>query len=311
MKYLKPIARSLVAIFLVALIFFSHAGEALARRGGGRIGGGSFRTPTRSVPSSPSRSGGGYYPGGGFYPGGSSFFFLPFLFGGGGGLFSMLILLAIAGAVMQAFRGKSDSEAGIVTESSTVTIAKIQVGLLSSARELQNDLSRLALEANTGTSEGLSAILRETTLSLMRHPEYWVYVSSGREATKFSLAEQKFNSLAMSERSKLNEEVISNVNSRLRQAATASKSLSASGALELEAPSEFVVVTLIAAIAGESLANLPKVRSSSELKQALATVGSVPADRLLALEVLWEPQSEEFTLTSEEVLTVYPELVRI
>ncbi len=313
MKYLKPIARSLIAVCLVALIFFSHAGDALARRGGGRIGGGSFRAPTRSMPrtGTPSRTGGGYYPGGG-YSGGSSFFFLPFLFGGGGGgLFSMLIMVAIAGAVLQAFRGKSDSDEGIVTESSTVTIAKIQVGLLSSARELQNDLSRLALESNTGTSEGLASILRETTLSLMRHPEYWVYVSSGREATKFTLAEQKFNSLAMSERSKLNEEVISNVNSRLRQAATASKSLSSSGALGLEAPSEFVVVTLLVAIAGESLASLPKVRSSSELKQALASFGAVPVDRLLALEVLWEPQSEEFTLTSEEVLTVYPELVRI
>jgi uncharacterized membrane protein len=310
MKHFKAIARSLVAICLVALIFFSHTGGALARRGGGRIGGGSFRAPTRSIPS-PSRSGGNYYPGG-YYPGGSSLFFLPFFFGGGGGgLFSMLILLAIAGAVLQAFRGNSDSEAGITSGTSKVTLAKIQVGLLSSARELQTDLSRLALESNTASAEGLASILRETTLSLLRHPEYWVYVSSGKETAQFALAEHKFNSMAMSERSKLTEEVISNVNSRLYQAPTASKSLTASGAIALEHPSEFVVVTLLAAIAGESLGNLAKVRSASELKQALAAIGSIPADRLLALEVLWEPQSEEFTLTSEEVLTVYPELVRI
>jgi uncharacterized membrane protein len=313
MKHFKAIARSLVAIFLVALIFFSHTGNALARRGGGRIGGGSFRAPTRSIPSPSRGSGnysGGYYRGG--YYGGSSFFFLPFFFGGGGGgLFSMLILLAIAGAVLQAFRGNSGSETGITSDTSKVTLAKIQVGLLSSARELQTDLRRLALEANTGSAEGLASILRETTLSLLRHPEYWVYVSSGKETTQFALAEHKFNGMAMSERSKLTEEVISNVNSRLYQAPTASKSLAASGAIALEHPSEFVVVTLLAAVTGESLGNLAKVRSASELKQALNAIGSIPADRLLALEVLWEPQSEEFTLTSEEVLTVYPELVRI
>ncbi|MFN8786934.1 MAG: DUF1517 domain-containing protein [Pseudanabaena sp.] len=29
------------------------------------------------------------------------------------------------------------------------------------------------------------------------------------------------------------------------------------------------------------------------------------------MEILWEPQSEEYTLTNDEVLTIYPELVRI
>jgi uncharacterized membrane protein len=45
-----------------------HADGALAARSGGRIGGGSFRAPSRTY-APPSRTyappGGGYYPGGG------------------------------------------------------------------------------------------------------------------------------------------------------------------------------------------------------------------------------------------------------
>lgn len=315
MKKIKPWLRSLVAFVLVVLLVLGNAHEAFARRGSGRIGGGSFRTPTRSVPNTSTNRGnysGGnnynYYGGG--YGGGGGLFFLPFLFsGGGGGLLGMLVLLAIAGAVLQAFRGANGQ--GISGIDSKVTVAKIQVGLLSSARSLQENLSQLALEADTSSSEGLALVLREVTVSLLRHPEYWVYASSAKESTKLELAEQKFNSLAMSERSKLNEEVLSNVNNRLIEGSNPTKSLSSSGEIALEEPTEYIVVTLLVAAAGDTLGNVSTVRSADQLKQALSAIGAVPVDQLLAVEVLWEPQSEEYTLSSDEVISVYPELVRI
>ncbi|CAN1212125.1 DUF1517 domain-containing protein [Tumidithrix helvetica PCC 7403] len=311
MKKIMPWVRSLLVFVLVVAIVFGNAHEALARRGGGRIGGGSFRAPTRSVPVSPSRGGG--YTSGGFTNGGG-FFFLPFFFGGGGGgsIFTFLILAAVAGAVLQTFRGAGDSDAeGITGMDSKVTVAKIQVGLLASARELQNDLTRLAMDSDTSSSEGLSLILKETVLSLVRHPEYWVYVSSAKETTKFALAEQKFNGLVMSERSKLNAEVLSNKNGRILQSSKAAGTLPSSGDLSLEDPSEYIVITLMAAVAGDTLGKLPEIRSSEQLKQTLSALGSVTQDQLLAIEVLWEPQSTDYTLTSDEVLTVYPDLVRI
>lgn len=311
MKKFIPWVRSLLLICLVTILIFSNAGEVLARRGGGRIGGGSFRAPTRSVPA-PSRGGsyGGGYGGSGYYGGGGGFFFLPFFFGGGGGgLFSILILVAIAGVVLQAFRGISGT--GITGENSKVSLVKLRVGLLSSAREIQNDLSRLALEANTGDAEGLATVLRETVVSLMRHPEYWVYVNSGKETTQFALAEQKFNSLAMSERSKLSTEVLSNFNNRLVEGSKASTALPSADQSGFDDISEYIVVTLLVASTGDTLAKIPDARSASDLKQVLATIGAVPEDQLLALEVLWEPQSKDFTLSADEVISVYPELVRI
>ncbi len=305
--HVKAWTRSLVAISLVAMTIFGNAHEAFAKRSGGRIGGSSFKSaPSRSAPSNSGYSGSSYYNN----SGGGGFFFLPMFFGGGGGgLFTILLLVIVAGAIMQAFRGNGNGE-GITGMGSKVSVAKIQVGLLSSARSLQQELTRLALESDTSTSEGLATVTRETAIALMRHPEYWVYVSSANENTKFALAEQKFNSLVMSERSKLNAEVLSNVGGRVLQGKTAA-TLPSEGSISLEDPSEYIVVTLLLAVAGETLSKLPILRSSADLQSALSVVGSVPTDNLLAVEVLWEPQSEEYTLTNDEVLTIYPDLVRI
>lgn len=305
----KVWTRSLVALSLVAITVFGHAHEAFAKRAGGRLGGSSFKSspssPSRSYSSSPSYSGTPYNGGGG------GFFFFPMFFGGGfgGGLFTLLLLVIVAGAIMQAFRGRGDGT-GITGMNSKVTVAKIQVGLLASARSLQQELTRLALESDTSSVEGLATVTRETAVSLMRHPEYWVYVSSANENTKFALAEQKFNSLVMSERSKLSSEVLSNVGGRVLQGKTAA-ALPTEGSLSLEDPSEYIVVTILLAVAGESLSKLPVLRSSADLQASLSAIGSIPADDLLAVEVLWEPQSDEYTLTNDEVLTVYPDLVRI
>ena len=309
--HVKVWTRSLVAISLLAIAIFGNAHEAFARRSGGRMGGSSFRSapaPSRSIPSNSGYSGSrnSYYGGGG-----GGLFFLPMFFGGGGGgLFSMLLLVIVAGAILQAFRGRGDGE-GITGTDSKVTVAKIQVGLLASARSLQQELTYLALESDTSSVEGLATVTRETAISLMRHPEYWVYVSSANENTKFALAEQKFSSLVMSERSKLNAEVLSNVGGRVLQGKTAAATLPSEGSLNLEDPSEYIVVTLLLAVAGETLSKLPTLRSTADLQSALSAIGSVPADNLLAVEVLWEPQSEDYTLTNDEILTIYPDLVRI
>ena len=304
--------RAVVALSLVAITVFGNAHEAFARRGAGRSGGSSFRSaPSRSAPS---RSSGGstYYGGGGstYYGGGGGggFFFLPMFFGGGGSLFGLLMLIIVAGAILQAFKGNGNGE-GITSENSKVSVAKIQVGLLSSARSLQQELTRLALEADTSSNEGLAAMTRETAVTLMRHPEYWVYVSSAIENTKFALAEQKFNGLVMSERSKLNAEVLSNVSGKILQGKNNAALPSAETGVE--DPSEYIVVTLLLAVAGNTLSSIPTLRSSAELQSALSAIGSVPSDNLLAVEVLWEPQSDDYTLTGDEMLTVYPNLVRI
>jgi uncharacterized membrane protein len=300
--------RSLVAIGLAIVLIFASAAPAFAARGGGRIGGGSFRSiPRRSIPAPRSR-GGGYYGGG--FSGGGSFFFLPFFLGGsGGGLFGILVFVAIASVIMRSLRSfADDGEGGLSIDSNKVAVAKVQVGLLATARELQRDLTRLAMDSDTSTAKGLATILQEATVSLMRHPEYWVYVDSQKYVTGLAGAEQKFNGLLMAERSKLSAEVLSNVNNRI-SGKNANPELP--GDVAIEAPSEYIVVTLLVAAQKKALDRVDIAKSSSDLSQALAALGAVPADDLYAMEILWEPQSPEYTLSGDEVISIYPNLVRI
>ena len=146
--------KSIVALGLVCVLVLGNASTAMAARSGGRIGGGSFRAPSRSY-STP-RSTGGYRsaPGYGYGYGGGGFgfpFLLPFVGYGGGGLFSILIFFAIANFLVRSFRSAGIGEDGSYGGTSKVSVAQVKVGLLANARELQPELNRLALTADTSS----------------------------------------------------------------------------------------------------------------------------------------------------------------
>jgi len=312
-KIFKPLSKTLLVASLIAVLVFSNAGQALAARSGGRIGGGSFRRPaaTRSY-QPPSR-----YPGGGYYPGGGGFgfpFLIPFLgIGGGfGGLFTILIFIAIANFLVQSFRRVSDGSGTALGYGDSyinppVSLTRLQVGLLAQARSLQTELNQIAQTANTGSVEGLDSVLQETVLALLRHPEYWAYAASETQQARLEAAEEQFNRLVIAERSKLQAETLSNVDRQLRQSTQKSLSGSESAQIALaEGPGEYIVVTLLVAAQGNL--KLPSINSVEDLRLALNQLGSVSSEQLLALEVLWEPQAEGDTLTSEELISEYPNL---
>jgi len=278
---------------------------------GGRIGGGSFR----SAPSMPRNYGGGGYRGGyggGGYGGGIGFPFLIPIFGfGGGGLFGFLILMAVVGVIANALRGgggggqalpagmRGGDLAYAPPADGPVTIAQIQLGLLASARDLQSDLRRLAGSADTGSSSGLQQVLQDTTLALLRHPDLWVYASSEEGEVPFASAESTFNRLSMSERSKLTREITSNVGGSRR-------SDGAVAAGESDATSDFIAITLL--VASRRRLRLPGTGSGEQLRTALQQLGAISSDELLALEVIWQPEGAGEVLSTEDLLTTYPQL---
>jgi len=183
-----------------------------------------------------------------------------------------------------------------------VAIAQLQVGLLASARELQSDLRRLAAAADTSSSQGLQQVLQESTLALLRHPDLWVYANAEVGQVPFQAAESTFNRLSMTERSKLSREVTTNVGGRISQAATG-------GAGDADATSDYIAVTLL--VASRSRLNLRPLSTSDDLRAALRLIGAVPADQLLALELIWQPEGAGDVLSAEELLTAYPELTHL
>lgn len=316
-KSLKSILKLAFVLCLSLCLVLGHGSDAWAARSGGRMGGGSFRAPTsrsysapRSYSSGPSSSYQGGYRGGfggfGFNP----FFFIPFFgFGGGGGLLSLLVMLAVASflvrTVRQVMSGDSGEGSALPNSNPKVTVAQVQLGLSSQAKSLQADLGRLALSANTSTSSGLSKLLQESTLTLLRHPEYWVYGAVSSQQTRLTSAEAEFNRLVLEERSKFSGESLSNVQGEVQQ----KTSIDGSPTPANGDPGEYIVVTLV--VGTQGTLKLPKIQESEDLSQALRQIGAIAGDQLLALEILWTPQVPGEVMSAEEVLAQYPNLTLV
>lgn len=311
-RFLKPLFKTVFILSLVLTLVLSHGGDALAARSGGRIGGGSLRMPSSRTyaprPNMPS-SGGYYAP----YGGGFGFpFLLPLWgFGGGfGGLFGILIFFAMANFLVQTFRRVTSTETEEVSYNSnpSVSVTRLQVGLLAQAKDLQTELNHIAETADTNSPEGRSEILQEASLALLRHPEYWVYAGGGTQQAKLNAAESQFNRLSLAERSKFSEETLSNVNNQLK-AVLSKEALSGEDnptRLISEGPGEYIIVTLLVATLGKC--QISDINSADDLRQALRQIGSLPSEQLLAIEVLWTPQAPGDTLTSDDLFAEYPDL---
>ncbi len=310
LRRLQPFVKPLVALTLAVVLVFGPADSAWAARAGGRIGGGGFRAPSRtySAPRSyRSPAGGGYYPGGGL---GLPFLFPLFGMGGGfGGLFTLLLFLGLANFLVRAVQNAQTGDGEIGAGNPAVTVAQLQIGLLANARSLQDDLNRMALTANTASTEGLTQVLQESSLALLRHPEYWQYATASTTQTRLLTAEQTFNQKALVERSKFTGETLTNVNSQLQQSETKVTLLDAAGVHSEVGPDAYIVATVL--VATQGALTLPKVTSTDDVRQALSQLGSVASDRLLAVEILWTPQSSGEALSADELIAEYPNLTLI
>ncbi len=309
LKIKRLLALAILPALLFALVFLpAQTSEAAS---GGRIGGGSFRSP--SIPRTGgyrgSYGGGGY--GRGYRGGGIGFPFILPIFGfGGGGLFGFLILMAVAGVIVNSIRGANISNLGnsnlsIQNNSGPISIIQIQLGLLASAKALQEDLRRLAESSDTSNSLGLQKVLQETTLSLLRQPELWVYSNIESGDVPFQAGESTFNRLSINERSKLISEITSNVSGQKKSETIAA----ANTAGEAGETNEFIAVTVL--VASKTRLNLKKSQTNEGLQDDLRVIGAITANDLIALEVIWQPEGQGDVLTAEELVTAYPNLIHL
>ena len=323
-----PLKRILSIVAGALLLNFAVAKPASAARSGGRIGGmrGSSFSSAYGTRSGTLGFGGGLnsrsstssmYNGSMGKGRGSmaspvrtnAFFFSPFGFGFGygypigGGFMTLLFWGVFAAIVLQVIRGtvSDGSSGGYIGGASgygKLSVAKVQVGLLSNARELQQDLERIASRADTSTPRGLHYVLQETVLSLLRNPEYCVYgfAKSGIEDSP-EAAESRFNKLSLEERGKFQKETRVNVGGIKKQ-----ESLGAG--LGRDGSRELIVVTVL--VATEGRVRLPKVNSVGELRNALTTLGSLPVEDIFAVEVLWTPEDPSDHFSQEDLASDYP-----
>lgn len=186
-----------------------------------------------------------------------------------------------------------------------VTLTQLQVVLLAQAKQLQTDLTDLTVNANTATSEGLTELLREVVLALLRSPENWSHVRVMSQSLKTrEEAAQRFEQLSIAERSKVTAETLVNVGGRVRQQAIA---VDSDGETE---PAAHIVVTLLIGTEDDQPL-LKAIHSTDELTAALKQLASISPDYLLIFELLWNPQNDQDSLSRDELLADYPDLVQI
>ncbi|RLN42737.1 uncharacterized protein C2845_PM01G31340 [Panicum miliaceum] len=246
-----------------------------AASAGGRVGGSAFSSRSSSPPSyeysAPAPRGG--YTSAPFYSPSPFVCFGPAVGIGFGGSGFLVALMGFAAFLYLAgFMSDSSGNGSVLTETQKTTVLKLQVGLLGMARSFQKELDQIAEKADTSTPAGLSYVLTETTLALLRHPDCCISAYSTADVKRSTDdGEKRFNQLSIEERGKFDEETLVNVNSIKRNKAGSQRSSGFSN--------EYIVITVL--VAGEGVHKLPAINSSNDLKTALQKLGSIPSSKIL------------------------------
>jgi uncharacterized membrane protein len=298
--------RLLVAASFATALLLGVAVPALAF-GGGVGGGGNFGG------GGGGGGGGGFGGGGGGFGGGGGIpfpVFFPF-FGFGGGslipilLFFFLLWLSRSGAA----RGRGQLGPG---PRSNVNLIRLEIGLLSTAQDIPTALHQIVASANTATERGLSQLLQDAALLLLRNQQYWHAASYSYRKVPFLEAETSFNSMTMEARSKLGFETITNLNGSIQQnpqqlpAANGSHSSVPAASLP---PGDYIVVVMV--VASSAPLKLHPAATSEQVREQLAEIASAAGANLQGVEVIWQPDAANQALTRDDLITMYPELAPI
>lgn len=175
--------------------------------------------------------------------------------------------------------------------------------MLAEARQVQHQLTELTLNSDLESAADRADFLQEAVLIVLRSPESWTHCfASYQTVANPEEAAQMFNQLSIQERSKLSVETLSLVNGDIRTP----QSVSAGS----EEPGEYIAVTfLIGTKNAKPLVG--DIRDVGKLKAVLEGMAATPAENLLVLEVIWSPQQETDSLTGDDLLASYPDLIRV
>ncbi|KAK3120902.1 hypothetical protein QOZ80_8BG0643290 [Eleusine coracana subsp. coracana] len=177
------------------------------------------------------------------------------------------------------------------------TVVKLQVALrgVDAANSFQKDLNQIADKVEASNRLWYKFILTESIRSLWRHKYY--IISSSLFANVTYYWKEHFNKISIHERSKFDEETLSNLDGiktkRNYKRTHGSRN-------------EYIVLTIL--IAAQGALEFPEVRSSADLEQVVARLNYIPAGEIRGIHVLWTPQMEDDVLSEEDIREDYPYL---
>ncbi|MCS6959339.1 MAG: DUF1517 domain-containing protein [Pseudanabaenaceae cyanobacterium SKYGB_i_bin29] len=221
------------------------------------------------------------------------------------GIFSAVVIVCLLAllAVQKQSRALDSDERLLPREirNNTVTVSILQIAIYAIARSVQREIRQLSDMADFDTREGLREFLREVVIVLQRNSDAWAYALGQSEVADRERAERGFEALSDRERIKFSIETYSRVGKKRRLKDNYMNNSD-------EGVPEFIVITLLVGTEHDKPL-FPKVKTRAQVQAALNAFLSIPLDYLLAVEVLWTPASEQDSLTKDDLLADYSDLV--
>ncbi|AWN22686.1 hypothetical protein DKM44_05100 [Deinococcus irradiatisoli] len=327
--------RLLKVTFLLGLL--ALVGAAWAQSGGGfggrssggsssSSGGGSFGgSSSRGGSSGGGYSGGGYrgggYSGGGYsgpviinngggYGGGYS---SGYSSGGGLGLIPLLLIGAVVVFVFLAMRRSAAASGGktagglLGSFSGSAQAVMVQV-IMAEGDDVKKALQEVAQSGDPDTDAGLTQMLQEAALVVLRHPERWVYGDVQRAQGSASSADAQLGAWATQARAAFTEQTTSNYQNRDPRSGYQHK---AGKAAKHSVGDLYLAVTL--GVAAHTLAQLPPAGTTdaAEVRAALQAISAVNPGDLIRAEVVWSPDAEGEFLSEDEAIMKYPQAKKL
>jgi uncharacterized membrane protein len=182
-----------------------------------------------------------------------------------------------------------------------VTISKIQIALYATARSIQGEIRQLSEMADLNTKEGLRHFLREALLILRRNADAWCYALGDSKFYDRAVASEQFDALSTAERMKFSTETFSRMaNQRMIKREYENNA---------EVP-EFIIVTVLIGTEHDKPL-FPPIKTRQDVENAINACLAITATYLLTVEVLWTPDSDRDSLTKDDLLRQYTDLVAL
>lgn len=313
--------RFLLTLLAACLCVLLALGSVQAQSGGG-FGGRSGGSSGGSSRGGGSYGGGGYTPRGGGYGGGyggGGYIPIPVgpgygygygLGGGSGfGLGGVVVFALIIGGVVYFMRRGMGGGKGLLggAPGSTAQAVSVQV-LLTEGDEVKAALQQVAQNGDPDTNEGLSRMMTEAALVLLRHPDRWTYGDVQRAQGTAAAADSTVGSWATQARAAFTEQTTSNYQNKDPKTGYTHRGDYTS---QHETGDLYLAVTL--AVAAVTLPGMPPAGATdaAEVRAALAAISGVGPGDLIRAEVVWSPDAEGEFLSEDEAIQKYPGLTKL
>ncbi|KAK4531595.1 hypothetical protein CCYA_CCYA08G2452 [Cyanidiococcus yangmingshanensis] len=198
---------------------------------------------------------------------------------------------------------------GSLVKEEQISVARVHIALRDDVKDfVRRALRELAASVDTTQPQELLRLLRTSSLIMERACEVgegWyatAYDVLAFDASNTAEAERSFRQMSLQIKGNWQEDTFLNLDG-IRRVHSYEHERSKDPPLQAATQSNLMVVTFVVAVQGLQ-------GPVSSARDALRSLHTVAEGKLLAVEILWTPDREDDTLSEEEMITQFPELVR-